>query len=126
MKTLAILTGILMFIVGTCEGHDQMGYPKKVTFPKTGGEQTIHGNVLISDVYFMPSNDGAKVEYVYLDEDHTREMEIITKDWLTVKYECNSNEITLVAQPLESGKKRKFHLQASVIYKYADITVEQQ
>lgn len=126
MKTLAILTGMLMFMVGTCKEHDQMGLPKKVVFSKEGGTQVVRGNQDFDSVIFSPSNNGATTEYVYLDADSSRVMQVITKNWLTIRYEWQTSEITFEAQPSEASKKRKFDIRCSNFEKYAYINVEQQ
>lgn len=39
-----LLTCAAPILMGACTAQDNMGYPDKLTFPKTGGEKTIYGN----------------------------------------------------------------------------------
>lgn len=125
MKTLAILTGILMFMVGTCAEHDQMGYPKKVVFPKEGGTQTIRGNEAVTFFNFE-TDKRVQTEVIYLNEDSTRHEDVNRISWVTIRHEHNTNELTIEVEPSTSSKKRSVLVTGMVAYTYTEIKIEQR
>lgn len=100
-----------------------MGFPKTVTFPKEGGEQTVTSN----EIYYLKS-------FQIIDENlngsHSRVDENLntkaSNQWLTVEGNWNSHELKITAEPNTSGKKRKSKIEIYQRYDYCVIEVEQK
>jgi hypothetical protein len=111
----AILLSVFAF--SSCE-EDKFGYDNRVVFSARGGEEEVDGD---ASIYTLSIAD-------YNGKEKSAEGEVImvvNYDWLTASAVKDSNEIKLIAEPNNTGKKRKLYVYASVQNKVIDITVVQ-
>lgn len=148
----ATVVGLAM--IGSCATQDNMGYPNKVTFPKTGGEKTIYGNYPIGglgvkdydgnyfggdafdreipyevkgdSIYYMDGHVAVNCQYWEDPRRYTHKDTIFYHyDWLTFKHVKDSHSITLTAAPNDTRKHRKLYLICWDETVYLDICVSQ-
>ena len=95
----------MSLLIAGCTPRYQYGYPKKVNFPKGGGEITLTGEAfLLSAEIYNSKGDG---EGGYSRDPHNKAGYTVTFDWLTFIQHPQTNLITLVAEPNKTKKKRR-------------------
>lgn len=106
-----ILIGILLSCLSlfclSCFEEKDLGFPKKVTFPKEGGEMTISGNISFTHAVIQDykGNHGS----IQSDADGRIFNEY---DWLKVEYVKLSNDVLKIyAEPNAKGKSRKLYVE---------------
>ena len=119
MKRMIFVAALLMsvFALSSCE-EDKWGYENKVVFSAQGGSEEVDG-----DEAFHTLSIGT-----YHGDEKQAQGEIImvvNYDWLTASAAKGTNEIKLVAEPNNTGKKRKLFVYGMVRDRVMDITVIQ-
>ena len=107
-----------IFTLSSCE-EDRWGYENKVVFSAQGGSEEVDG-----DEAFHTLSIGT-----YHGDEKTAQGEIImvvSYDWLTASAVKGTDEILLVAEPNNTGKKRKLFVYGMVRDRVMDITVIQE
>ena len=105
----------------SCFKEADFGFPKKITFPKEGGELVFRGN---RSVYYasVSTYNGGRAELYY---DEGKQFYIL--DWLKVEMnEPYSDSVKFYAKPNTTGKKRKLYVDLYSGPEYAEIKVLQQ
>ena len=120
MKRMIFAMAILLsaFAFTSCE-EDKYGYDNRVTFSARGGTEDVDGD---DPIYTLSIAD-------YDGNEKQAEGEVImvvNYDWLTASAVKNSTEIKLIAEPNNTGKKRKLYVYGMVRNKVIDITVVQE
>ena len=120
MKRLIFAAALLVsiFAFTSCE-EDQWGYDNRVIFTAQGGEEDIDGEDAIHTLS-IGSPDGKEEFSVEVGNIMTAKL-----DWLTAIAIKGDNEIQLIAEPNETGKKRKLYVYGMIRNKVMDITVIQ-
>ena len=119
MKRIIFAVAILLsvFAFSSCE-EDKFGYDNRVVFSARGGEEEVDGD---ESIYTLSIGD-------YDGNEKQAEGEVImvvNYDWLTASAVKNSTEIKLIAEPNNTGKKRRLYVYGMVRNKIIDITVVQ-
>jgi hypothetical protein len=120
MKRLFLIAALLLTALSfnSCE-EDQWGYDNRVIFTAQGGEEDIDGEDAIHTLS-IGSPDGKEEFSVEVGNIMTAKL-----DWLTAIAIKGDNEIQLIAEPNETGKKRKLYVYGMIRNKVMDITVIQ-
>ena len=119
MKRLIFAVALLVsiFAFTSCE-EDQWGYDNKVIFSARGGTEDVDGD---DPIYTLSIGD-------YNGKEKQAEGEVImvvNYDWLTASAVKGTGEIKLIAEPNNTGKKRRLYVYGMVRNKIIDITVVQ-
>ena len=120
MKRMIFAVAILLsvFAFTSCE-EDKYGYDNRVTFSARGGTEDVDGD---DPIYTLSIGD-------YDGNEKPAEGEVIMTanyDWLTASAVKGTGEIKLIAEPNNTGKKRKLFVYGMVRNKAIDITVVQE
>ena len=120
MKRFIFIAALILtvFTFNSCE-EDEWGWDNKVVFSAAGGTQEVDGD---EDIYTLSIGDG--------NGDEKSAVEIagvmtVTYDWLTASAVKNTDEIILIAEPNDTGKKRKLYVYGMIRNRAMDITVVQ-
>ncbi len=118
-RLISILALVLsVFAFNSCE-EDQWGYDNKVIFSAQGGTEDIDGDQPIYTLS-IGTHDGQEKNAVEVAGVMT-----VKYDWLTAIAIKDDNEIELIAEPNNTGKKRKLYVYGSINNRFTDITVIQ-
>lgn len=119
MKRMIFAATLLLsiFAFSSCE-EDKYGYDNRVVFSAQGGEEDVDGDASIYTLSIGDYNGNEK----HAEGDVIM---VVNYDWLTASAVKGSDEIKLIAEPNNTGKKRKLYVYASVQDKFIDITVVQ-
>ena len=119
MKRMIFAAALLLSLLtlGACE-EDRWGYENKVVFSAQGGSEEVDGDEAFHTLSIS----------TYHGDEKQAEGEVImvvNYDWLTASAVKGTNEIKLVAEPNNTGKKRKLFVNGMVRDRVMDITVIQ-
>ena len=108
-----------IFALSSCE-EDRWGWDNKVIFSAAGGTESVDGD---DSIYTLSigNHDGHEIQA----DDIAGDVMTVTYDWLTATTKKGDNEITLIAQPNTTGKKRKLYVYGMIHNNVMDITVIQ-
>ncbi|MBD5342178.1 MAG: hypothetical protein HDR93_02820 [Bacteroides sp.] len=126
-----LLPLVLLVNLAGC-GHwqrKQYGYPETVKFSKNGGEKDITGETDLPffDIRNKPFMEDGKVCASISAENYKEGAEVLylKYDWLTVIHLTHTHEVTLIAEPNKTKKKRKLHIVTIFAYNVMQIDVVQ-
>ena len=119
MKQMIFVAALLMsvFTLSSCE-EDKWGYDNKVVFSARGGTEEVDGEASIYTLSIADYDGNEKSAQGDV-------IMVVNYDWLTASAVKGSDEIQLIAEPNNTGKKRKLYVYAAVRNKSVDITVVQ-
>ena len=122
-----LLICVALGVQGGCLEHDQHGYPYSVKFPKNGGEKIVNGNTSLDYIeIYDQKTGGGNYDNIYIPCKHEPKDEIYVKyEWLTVIHKIDTHQITLIAEPNNTKKKRKLRIESDVGNTYLEINVTQ-
>ena len=115
----AVALFLSIFALWSCE-EDKWGYDNKVIFSARGGIEDVDGD---RDIYTLSIADHNGNE---ISATEVAGIMTVKYDWLTASAAKHSNEITLTAEPNNTGKRRKLYVYAMVDNRSVDITVIQE
>ena len=114
----AVALFLSIFALWSCE-EDRWGYDNKVIFLAEGGSEEVEGD---SPIYHLSIGDYNGNE---ISATEVAGVMTVKYDWLTASAAKHSNEITLTAEPNNTGKERKLYVYGSIHNRLTDITVIQ-
>ena len=114
----AVALFLSIFALWSCE-EDRWGYDNKVIFSAEGGSEEVEGD---SPIYHLSIGDYNGNE---ISATEVAGVMTVKYDWLTASAAKHSNEITLTAEPNNTGKERKLYVYGSIHNRFTDITVIQ-
>ena len=120
MKRMIFVAALLMsvFALSSCE-EDRWGYDNKVVFSAKGGTEEVDGDSAIHTLSIGEYNGDEKQAQGEI-------IMVVNYDWLTASAVKGTDEILLVAEPNNTGKKRKLFVYGMVRDRVMDITVIQE
>lgn len=117
-----VLLMVLSLLNVSCEfEQDNNGFPEKISFPKDGGMQILHGDAKILSLTIHDTY-GSVLDFTGPSENDSL---IVKYRWLTVKTKWRGKELTVIAEPSTSNEKRELMIKGSFGKKYAEIQVSQ-
>ena len=117
-----VVVGVhLLCCMQSCIPLHNYGYPEKVSFSKNGGEKIISGDSSLMYIIIAYPNGGCDMVY----SRHDSEFHYLKFDWLTVTHQTDTKEVTLIAEPNRTRKKRKLIIKCPSYVPTVDITVVQ-
>ncbi|MDE6536193.1 MAG: hypothetical protein K2K82_09340 [Muribaculaceae bacterium] len=122
-----LLICVALGLQGGCMEHDQHGYPYSVKFPKSGGKKIVNGNTSLGyiKIYDQKTGGGDSDMYFPSHEDEENEELFVKYEWLTVIHDVDTHQITLIAEPNNTKKKRKLRIESDDGKSYLEINVTQ-
>lgn len=125
-KDIFWVMSVLVAVIGlaSCGGGlipKNYGFPKKVTFGVEGGAKVVKGS---KDLYAV----GIRT---YGGENKGTESDTLSsgyyakRDWLKAEFNSRTGEMTIMADPNTSGKKRRLIVDGMVMNGVVDIVVHQ-
>lgn len=124
MRTILFALSLaVMAVFSSCNSEDNHGYPEEVNFPKEGGTKTAKGDESFA---FCSISDYDGNESVTAGVSDGEVFEL-SYEWLTIRSVSFSKELTIIAQPSESNKKRVLYINGNFAgNEEAEIKVVQQ
>ena len=119
MKHTIFIAALILsiFTLSSCE-EDRWGYDNKILFSAKGGTTEVDGDDAIHTLSIGEYNGEEKTA-------QGEAIMVVNYDWLTASALKGSNNILLVAEPNNTGKKRKLYVSGMVRDRVMDITVIQ-
>lgn len=120
MKRMIFVATLLLsiFAFSSCE-EDKFGYDNRVVFSAQGGTEDVDGDDPIYTLSIADYDGNEK-------QAEGKTIMVVNYDWLTASAEKGTGEIKLIAEPNNTGKKRKLFVYGMVHNKVIDITVVQE
>lgn len=99
-----------------------LGYPKIVTFLKSGGQKRVTGTTSFTDAHIHDYASGDDGDI--LPDEGDAQSEVYR--WLKIEYARNCSELRIIAEPNTSGRSRILHIELYSGTEYHVIKVEQE
>lgn len=124
MRRFALMMAVLLpMLLVSCEFEEaDLGFPKTVNFTKEGGVKVISGeqSFTYANIHNYKNGDQGSIQ-----ESETGE--VFVYQWLKVQYhDVNNSELTIYAEPNETGKSRELHIEIHSGTEYQTVKVKQQ
>ncbi len=119
-KVLLVLALVMLSSCGGLVFPDNSGFPRKVFLHAEGDTRIIKG----ADLYALSIENGGEPASEW--EGDSLKVEVcVSHAWLTVKYNCRTNEMTVTAEPNDTRKIRHAVISGMVLDSSVDIQVYQ-
>ena len=119
---LCLMAIVAASVMTSCEKEVDLGYPKRISFTKDGGEKVITGTTNFTDAHIHDYKSGEDGEFVPREDD----IQYQVYEWLSIEYLANSTELKIIAEPNASGKSRKLHIELHSGPEYHVVEVKQE